>query len=127
MLPLQGSRILIVEDDYLIAADLRQVVEEAGGTVLAHVSRQAEADRYIDGDLDAALLDVHLADGFVDRIAFRLLERHIPFVVVTGYDRETLSPPLRKAAYVQKPICRQDFVATIERCIQESRRQVQNT
>jgi CheY-like chemotaxis protein len=121
MLPLQGSQILIVEDDYLIAADLRQLVEEAGGTVLAHVSRQAEADPYIDGQLDAALLDVHLADGFVDRIALRLLKRRI--LVVTGYDRETLSPPLRKAAYVQKPICRQDFVAAIERCIQESRRQ----
>jgi two-component SAPR family response regulator len=125
MLPLQGSQILIVEDDYLIAADLRQLVEEAGGTVLAHVSRQAEADPYIDGQLDAALLDVHLADGFVDRIALRLLKRRI--LVVTGYDRETLSPPLRKAAYVQKPICRQDFVATIERCIQESRRQARKT
>jgi hypothetical protein len=66
---------------------------------------------------------VHLADGFVDQIAFRLLEPRIPFVVVTGYDRETLSPPLRKAAYVQKPICRQDFVAAVERCIQENRRQ----
>lgn len=94
--------------------------------MLAHVSRQAEADPYIDGELDAALLDVHLADGFVDRIAFRLLDRRIPFVVVTGYDHETLSPPLRKAAYVQKPICRQDFVATIERCIRESRRQGRN-
>jgi two-component SAPR family response regulator len=121
MLPLQGSRILIVEDDYLIASDLRQLVEEAGGTVLAHVSRQAEADPYIDSDLDAALLDVHLADGFVDRIAFRLLDRRIPFVVVTGYERGILPSHLRQATYIQKPISRHDLVAAVRRCIQESR------
>jgi two-component SAPR family response regulator len=126
MLPLQGSRILIVENDYLIASDLRQLVEEAGGTVLAHVSRQAEADPYIDGKLDAALLHLHLADGFVDHLAARLLDRRIPFVVVTGYERTFLPPHLRQAIYVQKPFSRQDLVAAVEHCIQESRRQGHN-
>jgi response regulator RpfG family c-di-GMP phosphodiesterase len=71
--------------------------------------------------LDAALLDVHLADGFVDRIALRPVDRHIPFVVVTGYDRGDLPSHLRQAAYIQKPISRDDLVAAVRRCIQESR------
>jgi two-component SAPR family response regulator len=125
MLPLQGARIPIV--DYLIAADLRRLVEEAGGMVLAHVSRQAEADPYLDGDLDAALLDVHLADGFVDRIAFRLLDRCIPFVVVTGHERGILPSHLRQAIYIQKPILREDLVAAVQHCIRESRQGGQQT
>jgi DNA-binding response OmpR family regulator len=84
MLPLQGSQILIIEDDYLIAADLRQLVEEAGGTVTAQIARHAQADLSADFVVDAAVLDVQLADGFAGPIARQLQERHIPFVVVTG-------------------------------------------
>jgi DNA-binding NtrC family response regulator len=123
MLPLEGSRILIVEGDYFIAADLRQLVEQAGGTVTAQIERQAQADICADLELDAAVLDVQLADGFVDPIARQLGDRHIPFVVVTGYEHGTLPPGLQEAPYMQKPIVRDQLVAAVERCIELSRQQ----
>jgi DNA-binding NtrC family response regulator len=121
--PLHGSRILIVEDDYLIAADLRQLVEQAGGTVTAQIARQTQADLCANLELDAAVLDVQLADGFADPIARQLQDRHIPFVVVTGYEHGTLPSCLQKAPYMQKPIERDQLVAAVERCVQLSRQQ----
>jgi DNA-binding NtrC family response regulator len=123
MLPLRGSRILIVEDDYLLAADLRQLVEEAGAIVTARIARQAQADLSFDLEVDAAVLGVQLADGFAGPIARQLQDRHIPFVVVTGYERAALPPGLREAAYMQTPIMRDDLVAAVGRCVEARRRQ----
>jgi hypothetical protein len=69
------------------------------------------------------VLDVQLADGFADPIARQLQDRHIPFIVVTGYERATLPYGLREAPYMQKPIARDDLVVAVGRCVEVSRRQ----
>src|SRR5690242_17469763 len=118
MRPLQGFRILVVEDDWLIASDLRRIIEDAGGVVTAFISRLAEMDFCAGDESDAALLNVRLADGLADPIARQLQNRRIPFIVVTGYEREMLPPSLREAPYMQKPILGEDLVAAVERCEQ---------
>ncbi len=82
---LGGVRILVVEDEPLIAMELAQTIEEAGGIVVASVRSQHEAlDRAEQGDFHAALLDVRLPDGTAFDVAARLAARGIPFVFCTA-------------------------------------------
>jgi DNA-binding response OmpR family regulator len=100
-MPLFGKNVLIAEDNLLIATDLRQVIEEAHGAVTLTGSA-ATADELSD-DADLVLLDVELMDGNAYWVARRLRERHIPFIIVTGYDCEGLPLDLRTAPLVTKP------------------------
>ena len=108
---LSGKRILIVEDNFLVAEELCQIVKSADGKVKkACASAHAAIDALADGKYDGALLDVQLQDGTCVEVARRLNERHIPFVVVTGYSRDWLAPELRKAPYLAKPFSRDELV-----------------
>jgi CheY-like chemotaxis protein len=82
---LGGVRILVVEDEPLIAMELAQTIEEAGGIVAASARSQQEAlSRAEHGDFHAALLDVRLPDGTAFDVAARLAARGIPFVFCTA-------------------------------------------
>jgi len=83
---LAGSRILLVEDEMLVAVLIEELLENLGCDVVASVARPAQALKAIEGlEIDAALLDLNLGgqDGFA--VAARLEERGIPFVFATGY------------------------------------------
>ncbi|WP_430910229.1 response regulator [Methylobacterium sp. sgz302541] len=82
---LLGKRILIVEDESLIAMELADIVERAGGTVVGPVRTNRDALRLADDrPVSAALLDMNLADGDATPIARRLLDRGVPMVVCTA-------------------------------------------
>ncbi|MGQ0485326.1 MAG: response regulator [Hyphomicrobiales bacterium] len=82
---LGGMRILVVEDEPLIAMELTQTIEEAGGIVVASARSQHEAlDHAEHGDFHAALLDVRLPDGSAFEVAARLAARGIPFLFCTA-------------------------------------------
>jgi DNA-binding NtrC family response regulator len=113
-LPLARCRILIVEDEFIIAADLEQLIEGAGGIVVGPASSRAVALWLAHTEeFDIALLDVRLNDGTAADVARLFTARRLPFVVVTGYDRVTLSSDLVAAPYMQKPIAREDLVAVV--------------
>jgi len=96
-------RILIVEDDPLIALDLQAIVEGEGHRVVRVCPSLADARRHVVGEFDFALLDVDLGDGKSFEVAFRLCERHIPFAFVSGSRRSDLPFDLCGAAFVPKP------------------------
>ena len=101
---LAGKKVLIVEDNYLIAEELRHLVQRAQGLVARTVSSAAQALQALaDEQFDGVLLDVQLQDGSSIEVAKTLEQRGIPFVVVTGYGRDWLDPPLRTAPYLAKP------------------------
>jgi DNA-binding response OmpR family regulator len=81
-------RLLIVEDDELIALVTTDLVAELGYTVVGPASTLSEA-RYLIGVglIDGALLDLHLNGVFSYEIADLLSEKKIPFFFVTGYDK----------------------------------------
>ena len=82
---LSGIRVLIVEDEALVAATLSDAVENAGGEVVgvAHtVSEACELIRRL--TFDAAVLDLHLPDGDVTPVLEALHARHTPTVVYSG-------------------------------------------
>ena len=86
-MPLHGLRILVVEDQILIAMDLQATLEEHGATVIGPFARLDVAMEAVSSrlELDAAILDVDLGDHAIFPLADRLWEQGVPFVFHTGH------------------------------------------
>jgi len=106
--PFTGRRLLIVEDELLIALELQSIVEQLGGTVVGPAGSVEGALQLLsDATPDAALLDVNLRDGRVTPVAQACWDRSVPFALVTGYGRLELEEPLLQSApRVRKPFDR---------------------
>lgn len=103
-LPLRGRRILVVEDDPIIAMGLCSLLEDAGGAVVGPASTLEEAFRLVEKDnLSAAVLDVRLERGDTLPLANLLLTRRIPFVF------QTSDPGLVAGLYPEVPVLRKPF------------------
>jgi DNA-binding NtrC family response regulator len=83
---LAGSRVLVVEDEALIALSISAMLKDAEGVPVGPASSVREARQLIKDAavLDAAVLDVNLADGSVTPILEALSARGIPIVIYTG-------------------------------------------
>lgn len=99
-----GKRILIVEDEYLVAQETRRMLEKLGAIVVGPVSKVEDGmDLAHEAKIDAAILDINLDGEMVFPLADLLESMHIPFVFATGYDPSFL--PERYGGYVlcEKP------------------------
>lgn len=83
--PLAGKRGLVLEDEFLIALDLEELLQAAGAEILA-VSRTEKALEALhdEGPWDFAILDRHLGDTTSASVASACADRNIPFVFLTG-------------------------------------------
>ena len=103
--PIACDRILIVEDEALVAMILEEQLEDLGVAVAATCASVPEALRAIDEHApDAAILDVNLAGQLVYPVADRLIDRGIPFVFVTGYGRESIDARYAAIQTLEKPV-----------------------
>lgn len=102
---LSGRHVLVVEDEFIIAEDLRQGLESLGAVVIGPVATVGAALKLVlSGQrIDGATLDVSLRGERSDQVAEALSARKVPFVLVTGYGSEDLPPTLRDAPRCQKP------------------------
>lgn len=102
---LRGCRVLIVEDEYLIADDLRNALTGAGAEVLGPIGSVEGATDFIAGEprIDAAILDVNLRGEMVFPVADALRERGVPFAFATGYDQWALPDRFADAPRYEKP------------------------
>ncbi|MEO3388030.1 HWE histidine kinase domain-containing protein [Mesorhizobium sp. CAU 1741] len=102
---LAGIRVLIVEDQLLVALDLEMIIEDAEGTVLATASSAREAFAALERERPhLAILDVNLGDTTSEPIAQRLVEQGIPFMFATGYgDGGVLPEQFSRVPVVSKP------------------------
>jgi two-component system, response regulator PdtaR len=83
--------VLVVEDEFLIAIDLKLLLERRGWSVLGPATTVKEALGLLDDKLPAvAILDVSLKDGAVTSVAEALRARNVPFVVASAYSRPEL-------------------------------------
>lgn len=103
---LKGWRVLVVEDEYLVADDLRRELETCGAQVIGPAPRIADALALLSvtTQLDAAILDVNVAGRCVTPVAAELTRRGVPFVLATGYDAWALPSPLDTAPRCEKPV-----------------------
>jgi signal transduction histidine kinase/DNA-binding response OmpR family regulator len=111
---LAGKRVLVVEDEALLALDIVAALEGAGADVVGSAGTAKEALHIIDNTLlDAALLDANLRGHPVDEIAAALAARNVPFLFVTGYGRESLPQAFAKTAVVSKPFSQEQLIAAV--------------
>jgi len=105
---LAGRRFLVIEDEPLIALDLADVLQRAGGHVLGPVGTEREALALIEqGDacvFDYALLDANLHGHAVDAVAAALSRRDVPFIFVTGYGELGAHTAFGQVPVLAKPV-----------------------
>jgi ActR/RegA family two-component response regulator len=98
---LAGKRLLVVEDDYMIAVDLARGLEAAGAEVVGPASTVQDALTLVGSErLDGAVRDINLGGDRAYPVADALTARQVPFVFATGYDEVNI--PVQ---YADKPRC----------------------
>jgi len=101
---LAGCRILVVEDEMLVAIDYCDRLVAAGAHVLGPFTSVAQALDCLDtSQVDVAVLDYALADQTSDPLQSALETRDIPFIVITGYPRVLVRRDARQQI-LSKPI-----------------------
>lgn len=101
---LKGIRLLIVEDEALVAMMIHDVMHDAGAQVIGPAVTIERALAEIAGNtIDCALLDVNLAGQRVDRVADELIRRGIPFIFLTGYGQSGIAERFPQIPVVAKP------------------------
>lgn len=103
---LEGLRILIVEDNFLLAEVTKGLLEERGCQVVGPAGLlQDGLDLARAEPLDGAILDINLHGEFSFAIAEVLRSRGVPFMFVTGYqDRSIVPAVFRSAPRLDKPV-----------------------
>ena len=96
-------RVLILEDDPLIAMDLQDILEGEGHDVVGAVASVGDARTHVAAGVDYALLDVDVADGKSFAIAEEHQVRSIPFAFVSGSHPSELPELLQNADFIAKP------------------------
>ena len=103
-----NRRVLLVEDEALVAMMIQECLAERGHSVLGPISTASEAlEAAKEGDFDAAILDINLGDGMAYPVAEILSSRGVPFVFVTGYEADAVDGRFSGVPVLQKPIERQ--------------------
>ncbi len=102
---LRGWRILVLEDETLVAMEIHETLQSAGCEVVGPASRVQEALDLLKAEaIDAALLDVNVAGEMSFPVAQALAEKRVPFAFATGYAREhSLPDHLRHRPVLTKP------------------------
>ena len=111
----EGLRILVVEDQSLVAMELQDCLERAGAAVVGPVGRLEGALTKAEGErLDAALLDVDLHGERCWPVADALSRRGIPFAFTTGFSMSIVMPErFATRAVLTKPYREGDVLAAL--------------
>jgi DNA-binding response OmpR family regulator len=111
---LEGIRVLVVEDEFLVATLIEDMLMAAGGVVAGPIPRLSEALDAVDrGTFDAAVLDVNLGGDRVHPVADALSRRNVPFVFVTGYGTGVLSGEHAERPRLCKPFKMADLLGKL--------------
>jgi DNA-binding response OmpR family regulator len=117
-----ARRVLLVEDEAVIALDVGDRLRRAGYEVAGPVARADEAARLAaEAPLDAALLNVSLVDGPVYPAADALVRRGVPFVFLTGYGSADLPERFRGRPVLGKPCSAERLPAVLDAAVREQR------
>ncbi len=115
-----GLKVLLVEDEALVAMLVEDMLAEQGCSVVAAASRLEEAlakVRDVSLDFDVAILDLNLAGETTFPVAEALARRGVPFVFATGYGAAGLPPEWRARPTLQKPFTAADVASALERAV----------
>ena len=109
-----GTRVLVVEDEYLIRMLLEDMLADLGYEIAAAVGTIAEASELAaNAQFDVAILDVNVDGKEIYPVADILAKRGLPFVFVSGYGEGSLAEPYRGRPALQKPFQAEQIKATL--------------
>lgn len=116
-----NCHVLIAEDEYLLADDLRMELEEVGVVILGPVGTLQDAVALIESEakIDGAILDINLRGEMVFPAADLLLERDVPFLFTTGYDASTIPARFSNILRFEKPVNIRPIIQTLGRLIDQ--------
>lgn len=114
---LKGHRILIVEDNFVMALDLSLIVEDLGGAVVGPAGRLDEGMALAQSnELDGAILDVNLDGANTFFLADGLLAADVAVIFATGYDVKMLPERFEHTPKLSKPFS----AHTVEKALREA-------
>jgi DNA-binding NtrC family response regulator len=121
MMDLAQRRILLIEDDPLLAMDVEACLTAAGYCVVGPAATTADAFRLIQHPRpDLVVLDLNLGTEMAFAMPDFLAEREIPFIILTGHSPTMVAPRHRDRPFLQKPY----VVATLLRTIGDTLREM---
>lgn len=113
--PLRGLRILVVEDEYLVATDMERVLSGLGAEVVGPVGHLGDAQRLGRQEpLHGAILDVDLAGEAVYPLAEELARRKVPMILATGIDVSGVPREYECLPNLQKPFDDRSLQSMVE-------------
>jgi CheY-like chemotaxis protein len=112
---LRDYRILVVEDEYILAMDLQNFLEDNGAVVVGPAPSVGQAMALIRSGMpiEAAIVDVNLGGEMAFPVADALTERRIPFVFASGYADDTLQERYPDARTCKKPYGLHEIARTL--------------
>lgn len=117
---LAGCRVLVIEDEFILAEELNVELNDAGAIVLGPVGYLEDAFDLIDAEtrIDGAILDVNLGGEPVYPVADRLLARGVPMVFTTGYSSASIPERFAHVVRCEKPIVMSKVAEAMRRAIE---------
>lgn len=112
--PLKGLSVLVVEDAYLQAVEMQQVLQDAGAVVLGPFhAADAALTAFDPQHTDCALVDIKLGGEPSFACASAVVQAGVPIVFVTGYCKELAPSELTGCAWLEKPAKPSAIVAAV--------------
>ena len=112
------ERVLLVEDEALIAMEVADMLKDAGYDVLGPaMSVKAALELLKSQACDAAVLDINLGQETAAPIAQALSERGTPFLTISGYGAAQRPPEFSRAPHLDKPLRTERLVSTLKECL----------
>ena len=111
---LSGKSILLVEDEFLLALQLEELLQSHGGAVRGPYRKLDDAMNAAQReDFDFAILDINLSGTMVYPLADHLLARGIPFLFLTGYSQANMPEQFHGVTRLNKPCDPAQLIATL--------------
>jgi len=115
---LMRLRVLVIEDSWNVANRIASILEAAGATVLGPVPSVERALEVIRSEtVNLALVDMNLREAFADDVITELVNRKIPYIIVTAYEMLPTNADTYAAAVVRKPVDADELVALVARFV----------
>jgi DNA-binding response OmpR family regulator len=116
---LAGLRVLVVEDEAVIATEVEHGLKAAGCLVVGPAASMDGALSLLDRQqVDAALLDINLNGELVFPVADLLVARQVPFVFLTGYDERIIPGRFRSRSVCRKPCGPQRMLGALRAAVE---------
>jgi PAS domain S-box-containing protein len=121
-------RVLVVEDEAIVALEIEENLREAGFEVVGPAARVAQALELLNEfGCDAAVLDINLGTETSEPIALFLSEQRTPFVTVSGYSPDQRPGGFSGGAFLAKPLRKEHLVAQLRQCTQQQVHRLRST